>query len=92
MLYHRRLTFDAMTGTTRTERCDCPRPWRIKKVTDDPAYPWTVDRYTPDEGYELVMRCTSFDGAASLVRALVWLSIANASATSIVTKGSSHVR
>ncbi len=38
------------------------------------------------------MRCSSFDNAARLVQALVWISIAENAASSIVMKGNPYVR
>lgn len=72
--------------------CRCPRPWRIKKSHYDAAFPWLVSRFTGDFCYEPVMRCSSFDNAARLVQALVWISIAENAASSIVMKGNPYVR
>lgn len=71
--------------------CRCPRPWRIKKSHYDPAYPWLVSRFTGDFRYEPVMRCSSYDSAARLVCALVWLAMAQNPASPLVLRGNPYV-
>lgn len=54
--------------------CDCRGLplWRIRKESGE-LFPWRVWRYTDDDVYEPLMRCSTFDGARELVAQFEWL-------------------
>lgn len=93
-MHYEDIKLDPAPGCGRfhgSRECDCPRPWRIIKSKNDPAYPWLVSRYTNDFRYEPVMRCSNFESATRLVAALVWLAKQQNAASSVVLKGNPYV-
>lgn len=59
------------TGNWR--RCNCldAKPWRIRKEQDE-LFAWRIWRLAGD-GYEHLMRCSTFEGAISLVDQFMWM-------------------
>lgn len=59
------------TGDWKTCNCRGMAPWRIRKEPDE-MFAWRIWRLAED-GYEHLMRCSTFEGAVSLVAQFIWL-------------------